>query len=95
MKRIVAEEKAHELDADGFLQLVREHSDFSTLTQDTLSLFVDKIVVHHRDVIHGETVQKVEIYYRLIGNIELPRIAAEEREQYIRYFGRHVNEKAA
>jgi len=95
LKRIVSEEKAHELDADGFLQLVREHSDFSTLTQDTLSLFVDKIVVHHRDVIHGETVQKVEIYYRLIGNIELPQIASEEREQYIRYFGRKVNDRAA
>jgi len=94
-KEIVAEEKCHEMDASGFLRLAREYSDIEALTPEILSMFVDKIVVHHRDMLFGETVQKVEIYYRLIGSIELPNMTHDEKEQYIRYFGRQKKDHAA
>ena len=95
LKAIVADEKGHEMDADGFLRLVRQYSDVRELTPEILSKFVDRIVVHHRDVINGETVQKVEIYYRFIGCIELPNMTPDEKEQYIRYFGRQKDHHAA
>ena len=49
MKRIVAEEKKHELNADGFLKIVRKYSKIEELTLDILQEFIDKIVVHHRE----------------------------------------------
>lgn len=48
MKKVVAEEKEHELNADGFLKIVRKYSSVEELTPDILHEFIDKIVVHHR-----------------------------------------------
>lgn len=61
MKKVVAEEKNHDLNADGFLQIVRKYSSVEELAPDILHEFIDKIVVHHR-----EKVQRIEIYYNMI-----------------------------
>ena len=37
MKKVVAEEKEHELNADGFLQIVRKYSNIEELTTDTFT----------------------------------------------------------
>ena len=55
MKRIVAEEKKHELNADGFLKIVRKYSKIEELTLDILQEFIDKIVVHHREEVNDRT----------------------------------------
>ena len=55
MKRIVAEEKKHELNADGFLKIVRKYSKIEELTLDILQGFIDKIVVHHREEVNDRT----------------------------------------
>lgn len=49
MKKVVAEEQKHELNAEGFLQLVRKYTDIQELTPEILREFIDKIVVHHRE----------------------------------------------
>ena len=95
MKKVVAEEKKHELNAEGFLKIVRKYSDVEELTLDILQEFIDKIVVHHREEIMGETIQKVEIYCRMIGHIEIPRISKLEKESYIKNFGRKKEEQIA
>ena len=46
----------HELNADGFLKIIRKYSKVEELTLDVLQEFVDKIVVHHREEIMGETI---------------------------------------
>ncbi len=53
-----------------------------------LLAFIDKIVVHHKEIEFGETVQKVAIYYKMIGYVELPSMSMEEKESYMRSFGR-------
>lgn len=45
LKQIVADEKRHEMNADGFLQLVQKYTDIQTLTLEVLHEFVDRIVV--------------------------------------------------
>ena len=95
MKKIVAEEKKHELNSDGFLKIVRKYTEIEELTLDILQEFIDKIVVHHREEIAGETIQKVEIYYKMIGSIEIPKIRKYEKENYIRSFGRKKEERIA
>ena len=83
------------MNADGFLQLVRKYTDVRELTPEILSNFIDKIVVHHREELFGEKVQKVEIYYKMIGYVELPRMSKLEKELYLRAFGRKEIDQSA
>ena len=95
LKTVVAEEQRHEMNADGFLHLVRKYTDICELTPEILSAFIDKIVVHHREQIFGETVQKVEIYYKMIGYVELPQMTKSEKEAYMSSFGRKEIDRSA
>lgn len=88
MKKIVAEEQKRELNADGFLKIVRKYSEVEELTLDILQEFIDKIIIHHREEIMGETIQKIEIYYKMIGHIEISHITKPEHQSLIRSFGR-------
>ena len=50
LQKIVAEEKGHEMNADGFLALVRRYTaDFPELTPEIVQEFIDKVIVHHRE----------------------------------------------
>ena len=95
MKKIVAEEQKHELNADGFLKIVRKYSEVEELTLDILQEFIDKIIIHHREEVMGETIQKIEIYYKMIGHIEIPHITKPEHQNLIRSFGRKKEERIA
>ena len=95
LRKIVEEEKRHEMNADGFLRLVRKYTDIHTLTSEILHEFVDKIIVHHKELIFGETVQKVEIYYKMIGYVELPEMSKTEKESYLKCFGKNEQERSA
>jgi hypothetical protein len=94
LRAIVEEETAHEMNADAFLRLARKYNDIDTLTPEILRKFVDKIIVHHKEQLFGETVQDVEIFYRFIGYIELPEMTKEQKEQLVEIFGRDDMEKA-
>lgn len=95
MKKIAQEEKTHELNADVFLKIVRKYSDVEKLTLNILQEFIDNIVVHHREKIMGEITQKVEIYYKMIGHVEIPKMTKSERESLIKNFGRKKGEQIA
>ena len=88
LKKTVLEESAQEMNCDGFLELVRQVTEVRELTPEILGAFIDKIVVHHREQIHDEVVQKVEIYYKMIGFIELPDMSGKQKENYMRCFSR-------
>jgi hypothetical protein len=64
MKRIVQEEKAHKMNADGFLRIVRKYEEINELTLEILQEFIDKIVVYHRENIRGEQVKNIKIHYK-------------------------------
>ena len=83
---IVEEEKNHEMNADGFIKLIRKYTRINKLTPEILREFIDKIVVHHRETINKQTYQKIEIYYKMVGNIDVPDII--EQKQYLPAFGR-------
>lgn len=95
MKQIVAEEQKHEMNAEGFLRLVRKYTDVRDLTPEILNEFIDKAVVHHREQLFGETVQKVEIYYKMIGYIELPQLSNAEKQSYLQAFGQNAADQSA
>ena len=57
-----------------FLEIVDRTVDPEKLTEDIVRSFIDKIVVHHRQVIDGVNTQKVEIFYNVIGKFEPPQM---------------------
>lgn len=65
------------------------------LSSKILQEFIDIIVVHHREEIMREIIQEVEIYYRMIGHIEIPKMSKLERESCIKNFGRKKEEQIA
>ena len=86
MERTVSEEKKHELNADEFLKIVRKYSEIEELTLDILQEFIDKIIVHHREEVCEEKVQKIESYYKMIGHIEIPKMSKYEKKSLIKIF---------
>lgn len=95
LKQIVLEDKKHELDVNGFLDIVKKYSEVEELTIDTLNKFIDTIIVYHRETIDGMTSQKIEIFYKMIGNIKIPQISRKEEIGFIKYFSRMKKEKVA
>jgi len=95
MKKVVAEEKSHELNADGFLKIVRKYSNIEELTTELLHEFIDKIIVHHKEKVLGETIQRVEIYYKMIGQVQIPKFSRPEKDSYKKSFGRTKKEQIA
>lgn len=94
MKKVVAEEKKHEMNADGFLQIVRKYSSIEELTPDILHEFIDKIVMHHREKVFGEKIQKIEIYYKMIGQVQIQKLTRPQKDGYKKSFGRKKEQMA-
>ena len=57
---------------DHFISLAKRYTDIQELTPELLRLFIQKIVVHEKDVKWSKHAQQtVEIYYNDIGCVEL------------------------
>jgi len=96
LRKIVQEEMTHEMNADGFLALVRRYTDsFAVLTPQILAEFIDRIVVHHKQKEQGVMRQRVEIYYKLVGKVEVPLLDKAQKERFQWSFGWEDGQEAA
>lgn len=55
--------------AKAFADLVEQYTDITELTPELLHTLVEKIVVHEKEVVDGQIIMRVDIYYRFIGKI--------------------------
>jgi len=53
-----------------FLQLVKKHTEISTINPELTRDFIDKIVVYQAENVNGKNEQQIKIYYNCIGAIE-------------------------
>ena len=60
--------------ADSFIGIMRKYTNPTELTQFMLSELIEKIEVFHAEKIDGVTVQRLNIHYHCVGEIELPEI---------------------
>lgn len=90
LQAVVDEEQSHELNAEGFIQLVRKYTRVNELTPEIVREFIDKIVVHHREENQDGKSQRVEIHFNMVGSVTLPN--AKEYKQYIKSFSRTKKE---
>jgi hypothetical protein len=96
LRKIVEEEKAHELNAEGFLARVRLYTDgFEELTPEILRLFIDKVVVYHRVQVQGVMEQQVDVYYKLVGKVDVPQLAPAQLQRFQASFGREKDKRTA
>jgi len=68
------------VDIDRFLKTVRKYTAPSELTPMLVRELVDKIIVHAPDKSSGHRVQRIDIHYKFIGEIEL----SPEYSKYIK-----------
>lgn len=61
--------KAAAENVDAFVNLIKEFNLITELNSSILHTLIDKIVVHTAEIIDGEKVQKIEIYYKFVGRI--------------------------
>ncbi|MBR3107898.1 MAG: recombinase family protein [Clostridia bacterium] len=56
-------------DAKEFAALVEQYTNITELTEELLHTLIEKVVVHEKEVIDGEAVMRIDIYYRFIGKV--------------------------
>ena len=93
METVVKEEHDNEMDVSNFLRIVQKYTRVNQLTPAILREFIHHIVVHHRETVFKETIQRVEIHFNFIGEISLP--AYEERLRLLKSFGKEKREQIA
>lgn len=69
-EEILRNAKAEHENADQFVELIKEYAGVEELTAAILHTLIDKIIVHESEVIDGEKVQKIEIYYKFVGKFD-------------------------
>ena len=72
-KRKEIQDKLSETDktkknAEDFAEIISKYVGITELDYDILHVLIDKIVVHQREEVDGKNCQKIDIYYRFIGN---------------------------
>ena len=70
LRSAVAETEMQMDNAQNFLKIVRKYTEPTELTPMFLRELVEKIVVHAPDKSSGHRVQRIDIHYSFIGEIE-------------------------
>ncbi len=65
---------------DQFMKLVEKYTDFSELTTVMLNEFVDKILVHTPVKDRYGRRQRIDVYFKFIGNFTIPKAEPTEEE---------------
>ena len=74
----------NERSAGKFMALVRKYKDFEELTTPMIIEFIDKILIHERDIKGAiDSPQTIEIYFNFIGKFEVPQEKVEQTPEEI------------
>ncbi len=66
----VQEQSASEKSIADFVSLIEQYSPVKELDEVLLNNLIEKIVVHERRIVDGETIMPIEIYYRFVGKVD-------------------------
>lgn len=71
LQTLIDNGEQNEVDLQKFLRNVRKYANPKELTAEMLNDLVDKIVIHAPDKSSGHRKQKIEIYYKAVGIINI------------------------
>jgi len=66
--------------ADKFIELVKRHTEFTTLSAALLNEFIEKVIIYEAVKINGKRTMQVDIHLNYIGKFELPEWEEEQEE---------------
>ena len=67
---IVEASEAQAVNVRSFLKIVKKYTEPTSLTPQLLHEFVDKIVVHEADKSSGHRIQRIDVHYNFIGEVD-------------------------
>ena len=70
LREVVASAEAQAVNVQSFLKIVKKYTEPTELTPALLREFVEKIVVHAPDKSSGHRVQRIDVHYNFIGEID-------------------------
>ena len=70
LRAIVQASEAQAVNIKSFLKIVKKYTEPAELTPQLLHEFVDKIVVHEANKSSGHRIQRIDVYYNFIGEID-------------------------
>jgi len=56
-------------ETEKFTKIIDQYTDIKELDSEIINELIDKVLVHHKEEIDGNTYQQVEIYYKFVGNL--------------------------
>lgn len=91
--KIRVEELKHYIDAERdnansigtFVRIVKRYTEIPELTAEIVRKFIEKIVVYQSTRVEGRKVQKLRIYYKCIGAVDIPMVIEEKKRRHRRY----------
>ena len=81
LRAVVASAEVQTVNIQSFLKIVKKYTEPAELTPAILREFVEKVVVHAPDKSSGHRVQRIDVHYTFIGEIDLsPEYSKYEKE---------------
>ena len=81
LRAIVDAAETQAVNVQSFLKIVKKYTEPTELTPAILREFVEKVVVHAPDKSSGHRVQRIDVHYTFIGEIDLsPEYSKYEKE---------------
>jgi DNA invertase Pin-like site-specific DNA recombinase len=93
LEKTVNEESTHELNSDKFLATARKFAQIEKLDLQILQAFIDHITVGHYEMIDGFKHHEIEICYKFVGNVTLPHMPKQVKNQILKVFSRQETHK--
>ena len=67
-------DESKRMDIDDFLETVRRYTDATTITKRMVAELIDHIDVFETEGIGKNRTQRIVIYYRFVGYVEIPAV---------------------
>ncbi len=80
LSAIVEVSEAQAVNIKSFLKIVKKYTEPTELTPQLLHEFVDKIVVHEAGKSSGHRIQRIDVHYNFIGEIDFPRNIVDKKK---------------
>lgn len=77
LKSQIDEQTSKVVNINSFLTVAKKYTSFETLTPGMLHELIEKIVVHEGDKSSGHRIQKIDIYYSFVGDLETSHVVAQ------------------
>lgn len=82
LRNVIAAAETQAVNVKSFLKIVKKYTEPTELTPALLREFVEKVVVHAPDKSSGHRVQRVDVHYNFIGEIEFsPEFSQYSKKQ--------------